>query len=172
MPTNLDALLRYHVIDECLQNSGRKWTWEDLSEKCTLKIIEQTGRNSKNTLSRRTIEGDVKVVRGDSLGYNAPIFLKNGFYFYEDKNFSILNATISRKDIENIAAAIKMFKTYKGLEFFKEVENLVNKLEKQVHNKTYHEVQKIICFEQVPLSCGQEKVNLLMQAILNKRVLN
>ncbi len=75
-------------------------------------------------------------MRGDSLGYNAPIFLKNGFYFYEDKNFSILSATISRKDIENITAAIKMIKTYKGLEFFKEVENLVNELEKQVHNKS------------------------------------
>ena len=32
MPVNLDALIRYHTIDNCLQNQFRKWTWEDLSK--------------------------------------------------------------------------------------------------------------------------------------------
>ena len=171
MPTNNDALLRYHIIDECLQNHGRKWTWEDLSEKCTIEIIAQSGRILKNAISKRTIENDIKIMKGSSLGYLAPILRKNGFYSYEDRSFSIRNATISKQDIQNISAAIKMFKTYKGLGFFKEVENLVNRLEKQVHQKTYQEIQKIICFEEVPPSCGQEKVKPLMQAILNKQVL-
>ena len=171
MPANYDALMRYHIIDECLQNHGRTWTWENLSEKCTDGIIEQSGRTSKNSISKRSIENDIKVMRGESLGYKAPIIRKNGFYSYEDKSFSILNATISKQDILNISASIKMFKTYKGLGFFKEVENLIDKLEKQVHQKTYREVQKIICFEEVPPSCGQEQVNPLIESILNKQVL-
>lgn len=28
MPVNLDALVRYHTIDKCLQNRLRDWTWE------------------------------------------------------------------------------------------------------------------------------------------------
>ena len=172
MPTNFDAVLRYHTIDQCLQNRFRSWTWEDLAEKCTDAIINATGNLKKDSISKRTIQNDIKIMRSNHLGYEAPIGVKNGQYYYEDPRYSIRNATVSQADIRNMSAAIKMFKTYKGLEFFSEVESLINKLEKQVHVKTYTEVQKIICFEQVPPSCGQEKVNPLMQAILEKQVLS
>jgi predicted DNA-binding transcriptional regulator YafY len=171
MPTNFDAVLRYHTIDQCLQNRYRTWTWEDLAEKCTDAIINATGNLKKDSISKRTIQNDIKIMRSNILGYEAPIGVRNGGYFYEDPGYSIRNATVSQADIKSMAAAIKMFKTYKGLEFFTEVETLINKLEKQVHLKTYSEVQKIECFEQVPQSCGQEKVNSLMAAILSKQAL-
>ena len=171
MPTNFDAVLRYHTIDQCLQNRFRSWTWEDLAEKCTDAIVDATGNRKKDSISKRTIQNDIKIMRSNHLGYEAPISVRNGEYYYEDPNYSIRNATVTQADIRNMAAAIKMFKTYKGLEFFGEVESLINKLEKQVHVKTYTEVQKIICFEQVPPSCGQEKVNPLMQAILSREAI-
>jgi predicted DNA-binding transcriptional regulator YafY len=171
MPTNNDALLRYHTIDKCLQNRYHKWTWEALAEKCTEALLEVHARPLKNTLSKRTIENDIKMMRGDHLGYNAPIKRKNGEYYYEDKSFSIRNATISKKDVQNMAFAIKMLNTYKGLHFFKEVEGLINRLEKSVHLQTYEEVQKIISFEQIPASTGQELITPLMEAILNKHVI-
>ena len=171
MPTNFDAVLRYHTIDQCLQNRFRSWTWEDLAEKCTEAIINATGNLKKDSISKRTIQNDIRIMRSNHLGYEAPICSRDGRYYYEDPEYSIRNATVTQADIQNMAAAISMFKTYKGLEFFTEVESLVNKLEKQVHLKTYTQVQKIVCFEQVPPSCGQEKVNPLMQAILAKEVL-
>ncbi|WP_207535724.1 helix-turn-helix transcriptional regulator [Desertivirga arenae] len=172
MPTNFDALLRYHTIDKCLQNRFRKWTWQDLAEKCTDALLEANSRPSKNTVSQRTIEEDIRIMRSDLLGYNAPIIRKNGEYYYDDKDFSIRNITLTTKDIENLSAAIRLFKTYKGLEFFKEVEGILNKLEKKVHLKTYQQVQETICFEHTPSSEGLEWINPLMNAIKEKQVIN
>ena len=42
MPVNLDALIRYHIIDNCLQNQFRKWSWEDLSNACFLALDKMT----------------------------------------------------------------------------------------------------------------------------------
>jgi predicted DNA-binding transcriptional regulator YafY len=83
-------------------------------------------------------------MRSDLLGYNAPIVRKQGNYYYDDKSFSIRNATITDQDIANLSATIKMFKAYRGLEFFHEIESLVNKLEKKVHLKTYQQVEQWI----------------------------
>jgi len=171
MPTNLDALLRYHVIDQCLQNHYRTWTWQDLADKCTDALLEAKYRPMKVGISKRTIDNDVRVMRSNILGYNAPILIKKGLYSYNEKDFLIRNLTLSNQDIQNISAAIKLFKTYKGIEFFSEVESLLNRLEKKVHIKTFQQVQNIISFEQIPASSGQEWLNPLMQAILQKQVL-
>ncbi len=171
MPVNFDALLRYHTIDKCLQNRFRNWTWEDLAEKCTEAILEASTRPNKNTISQRTIENDIRIMRSDLLGYNAPIVRKKGNYYYDDKNFSIRNATITDQDIANLGAAIKMFKAYRGLDFFHEIESLVNKLEKKVHLKTYQQVQQIISFEHLPASTGEQWINSLIKAITNKQVI-
>ena len=171
MPTNNDALLRYHIIDECLQNRYRSWTWEALAERCTEALSDAHGKSLKNSVSKRTIEHDIQMMRSDHLGYNAPIVRKNGEYYYEDKNYSIRNATISKKDVQNIAFVIKMLKTYKGINFLREIEDLINKLEKKVHLNTYNEVQKIISFEEIPPSGGQEFISPLLQAIQNRDVI-
>lgn len=116
MPTNLDALLRYHTIDRCLQNRFRKWTWEALAEKCTEALEEASTRpNGKATISKRTIQGDISVMRSSKLGYNAPIVSEGGCYFYSDKDFSIRNVSLRKKDIVTISAALAKLKVYKGL---------------------------------------------------------
>jgi|GEM_PF-7097901 hypothetical protein len=45
MPTNLDALPRYHTIDRCLQSRFRAWMWEDLSAACFEALDEIRYRN-------------------------------------------------------------------------------------------------------------------------------
>jgi len=45
MPTNLDALPRYHTIDRCVQSRFRAWTWEDLSAACFEALDEIRYRN-------------------------------------------------------------------------------------------------------------------------------
>ncbi|MHB1177251.1 MAG: hypothetical protein ACYCZO_02860 [Daejeonella sp.] len=97
MPVNLDALIRYHTIDNCLQNQFRKWTWEDLSKACFSAMDNLRNRPEKCTVSKRTIENDIRIMRSEFLGYNAPITCKNSFYSYSDKEYSIRNATCRRK---------------------------------------------------------------------------
>ena len=43
MPINRNALIRYKVIDSCLQNRYRKWTLESLIEKVSDALYEYEG---------------------------------------------------------------------------------------------------------------------------------
>lgn len=97
MPANLNALIRYRTIDKCLSNPYRKWTIEDLMEACS-KALEES-RGIYTGISERTIREDIRVMRSDILGFNAPIIQKDGNYTYEDRDYSIFNVTIKESDL-------------------------------------------------------------------------
>jgi len=86
MATNKLALIRYKTIDNCLKNRFRKWTLEDLIEKVSDALYEYEGITSG--ISKRTIQGDIQMMRSDRLGYNAPIIVT-------DKNYIRLKIRIS-----------------------------------------------------------------------------
>ena len=92
MPANLNALIRYKTIDSCLSNPYRKWTIGELAEKCASALKENRGIYSG--ISERTIREDIRVMRSDILGFNAPIVQSGGHYSYEDRDYSIFNVSI------------------------------------------------------------------------------
>lgn len=96
MPVNLNSLLRYKTIDECLSNPNLKCTIEYLIEKCADKLSEYQGVSS---VSERTIRNDIRVLRSDALGYNAPIVVKDGIYSYEKVGFSIFGKSIHELEL-------------------------------------------------------------------------
>ena len=71
MAVNKLALIRYKTIDNCLRNRRRKWTLDALIEKVSEALYEYEG--IVKGISRRTIQGDIQMMRSDKLGYNAPI---------------------------------------------------------------------------------------------------
>lgn len=93
MPANLNALIRYKTIDQCLSNQYRNWTIQDLVEACSSALGENRG--IYKTISERTIRDDIRVMRSDILGFNAPIVQKKGEYYYKDPTFSIFSVNIS-----------------------------------------------------------------------------
>lgn len=93
MPANLNALIRYRTIDQCLSNPYRKWNIDDLKEACSEALREHRGISSG--ISVRSIRDDIRVMRSDMLGFNAPIVQSGGYYYYEDGEYSIFNVTIS-----------------------------------------------------------------------------
>jgi hypothetical protein len=97
MPANLNALIRYRTIDLCLSNPYRYWTIEDLMEACS-KALEES-RGIYTGISERTIREDIRVMRSDILGFNAPIVQKDGNYSYEDREYSIFNVSIRETDL-------------------------------------------------------------------------
>lgn len=171
MPTNLDALLRYHSIDKCLQNHFRKWTWEDLSKACFECIDEVRYRSEKDGVSKRTIENDIRIMRSSLLGYNAPIVCKSGLYSYSDKNYSIRNATLSQTDIENISLAAKILGHYKGFSFFDGLTGVIQKLETKLQVHSTENLQKVVQFEKFPETKGQEHIRTLLGTITNRQVI-
>ena len=97
MPANLNALIRYRTIDKCLSNPYRTWTIEDLMEACSKALEENRGIYSG--ISERTIREDIRVMRSDILGFNAPIVQTDGNYYYEDRSYSIFHVKIREGDL-------------------------------------------------------------------------
>jgi len=96
MPQNLNALIRYKTIDRCLQNRFRPCTIAVMIENCSEALGE--ARGVYRTVSERTIRDDLRVMKSDSLGFEAPIKVKDGVYFYDDPEYSIFNMPIREKD--------------------------------------------------------------------------
>ncbi|NLD62983.1 MAG: hypothetical protein GX646_03745 [Bacteroidales bacterium] len=93
MPANLNALIRYKTINSCLAGGRRRWSIDELRERCSEALAEDRGRYS--TVSERTIRDDIRVMRSDILGFNAPIKQEGGLYFYSDPAYSILSLSIT-----------------------------------------------------------------------------
>lgn len=97
MPVNLNALIRYKTIDSCLSNNFRECNIEYLQEKCADAITQSTGKIT--SISERSIRNDIRILRSDILGFNAPIKCENGIYYYSDTDYSIFNTGIEDKEL-------------------------------------------------------------------------
>ncbi|TDG37112.1 WYL domain-containing protein [Pedobacter changchengzhani] len=170
MPANLDALLRYHTIDLCLQNRFKKWTCEDLANACADYADEVAPRDSRSIPSKRTIQQDIKVMRSADLGYFAPIKNESGCYYYEDEKYSIKNVTLSKLDVENISLASKILGQYKGFDFFKDLHGIFERFESRLQIQIADKLQSNIAFENSQAINGQEFLKPLLNAINEKLV--
>ena len=98
MPINRATLIRISTIDKCLQNHYRRWTINDLIDACTDALAEFEGRS--NSVSRRTFQNDLALMRSDRLGYNAPIVVReNKYYEYEDPDYSITHLPLMMRGL-------------------------------------------------------------------------
>lgn len=93
MPANLNALIRYKTINACLSGGMKRWSIQELMEKCTAALAEYRGRYE--SVSERTLRDDIRVMRSEILGYNAPIAQERGMYFYSDPAYSIMNIRLT-----------------------------------------------------------------------------
>ena len=97
MPTNLNALIRYKTLDACFRNRYGEWTLKKLAKKCTEALQDAKGR--KKRVSKRTIQDDIRVMRSDILGFEAPIEVQDGKYFYSDPDYSIFQTGIREMEL-------------------------------------------------------------------------
>lgn len=78
MPKNRSALVRYCAIDKCLRDTNRQRDLESLIDACSAAL------GDSRPISRRTVQLDIENMRGDKLGYNAPIEVYNREYYGND----------------------------------------------------------------------------------------
>jgi len=93
MPSNLNALIRYKTINSCLYGGRRRWSLDELIDRSSEALTEYRGR--KSSVSERTIRDDIRVMRSEILGFNAPIRQKGGLYYYDDPYYSILSVSFT-----------------------------------------------------------------------------
>ena len=169
MPVNRNALIRYRTIDKCLQNRRRKWTIEDLIDACNDALYEYDGLDTH--LSMRTIRLDLKAMRSDTLGYNAPIVVSNKkYYSYDEEDYSISNSPLTSQDLNILQEVSHLLRQFKGFSHFNEVSEMVNKLEDKIYSEQYQKAP-VIDFEKNELLTGIEWLDILYKAIIDKKVL-
>ena len=169
MPVNRNALIRYKTIDKCLQNRYRQWTLEDLIEACSEALYEYEGIDKG--VSRRTVQGDIQMMRSDKLGYNAPIIVVDKKYYkYEDPDYSITNIPITEQDLAQLNEAVTFLKQFKGFSHFRELDGMVQKLEDHVYSRQTNQLP-VIDFEKNEHLKGLEYLDVLYQAIIKKQVI-
>lgn len=163
MSTNKLALIRYKIIDQCLQQKHRKWTLEDLIEKVSDGLYELEGIN--NGVSKRTIQSDLQLMRSNKLGYNAPIIVKDRkYYSYEDPNYSISNSPLSSVDMEKMKEAVDLLKHLNGFNFFEEMSDMIVRLESHIYSNNT-DGKSIVQMEGNPLLKGIKWITPLYKAI-------
>ena len=166
MAVNKNALIRYKTIDKCLQNRYREWTLEDLIYECSEALYEYEGIDKG--VSRRTVQGDIQMMRSDKLGYNAPIIVVDKkYYTYEDADYSITNIPITDQDLSKMSEAVELLRQFKGFSHFKELDAMVQKLEDHVYSQQTQQ-NPVIDLEKNDDLRGIGFLEELYQAIIRK----
>lgn len=168
MSKNKLASFRYRVINSCLRNTGRKWSLQDLLNELSEQLYQNFGID--RGISRRTVFYDIELMRSmPPRGFDAPIVIKDGFYFYENSDFSIDNIPLSENDLSSINNAISFLEQFNQLPISTELSLIREKLFGETSSK-YPDSQKIIGFEKSELK-GIEFLLPLFKSIQNKNVL-
>jgi len=124
MPANLNALIRYKTINSCLYGGKRRWSIDELRERCSEALAENRGKYTG--VSERTIRDDLRVMRSDILGFNAPIKQEGGLYFYSDPGYSILSLRITDAGLAEQIFSLLM--KIRGRESHPELEIILQRL--------------------------------------------
>ncbi|MDH5597828.1 MAG: WYL domain-containing protein [Cyclobacteriaceae bacterium] len=169
MAYSKNALIRYRAIDKCLQNTSRKWTLNDLIEACSEALYELEGR--QEGVSKRTVQLDIETMRGDKLGYCAPIEVyEKKYYRYSDPDYSISRVQLSKFDFEVLSDSIEVLKQFKNFSLFKELHGVLQKIEDKVNVESGNN-RPVIHIDKNENLKGLEWIDLLYQAIQKKVVL-
>lgn len=169
MSQNKNALIRYKTIDKCLQNQYRQWTLEDLMNACSDALCEFEGK--ENSVSKRTTQLDLQLMRSEKLGYNAPIVVYDKkFYKYEDEGFTITDIPLTETDINVLTETVSMLKQFKDFSLFSDVSDILQRLEDKIYAEKSN-TQPVIHLDKNEKLKGLNFLDNLYQAIIKKIVL-
>ncbi len=168
MATNKHAIIRYHALDNCFSNFGRKYFIEDLIKACNDAIYEYTG--SFEGVKRRQIYADIKFMESEQ-GWAVPLDkIRDGkrvFYRYSDKKFSIKKQAINESEANQLKETLLILSRFKGMPDW--IEELLIKIESTLKLKS--SAKPILGFDQNPYLKGLNFFTDLFNAILYKKVL-
>lgn len=169
MAQNKNALIRYKTIDKCLQNKYRQWTLEDLIEACSEALYEYEGKET--SVSKRTVQLDIQMMRSDKLGYNAPIEVYDKkYYHYTEEDFSITDIPLTETDINVLTETVSMLKQFKDFSLFNDVSDILQRLEDKIYAEKSN-TQPVIHLDKNEKLKGLHFLDEIYQAIIKKVVL-
>ena len=174
MPANKYALLRYRIIDRCINNTSRPYpTKEDLRSACEEALYGSDGEN----ISISTIEKDIWAMRNESeLGYYAPIAYHRDHrgYYYEEDDYSINEVSLNDEELEAIRFAANTLVQFRGLPVFKQFDQAIGKIADRLSvapDLDTSGVESYMQFESIPSIGGSQHLALLLEGIKDKKAI-
>jgi len=170
MATNKHATIRYHALDRCFSNFGRKFYIDDLVDACNEAIYDFSG--SENGVKKRQVYDDIAFMESEQ-GWSIPIekvkFGHKVYYRYSDNKFSIRNQGINQNEAEQLKETLSILSRFKGLPQFDWVEEIQVRLEETFKLKSSS--INTVGFEQNQYLKGLNHFSSLFNAIQNQQVL-
>ena len=172
MATNKHATIRYHALDLCFSNFGRRFYIEDLVDACNNALFEFEG--IEDGVKRRQIFDDMRFMESDQ-GWSIPLErIKDGrrvYYQYSDKKFSIKKQAINESEANQLKETLSILNRFKGMPQFEWMEELLVRIDSTFKLKSQSD-NPIVGFEQNPYLKGLDFFSDIFNAIQYKRVID
>ena len=170
MATNKHAIIRYHALDQCFSNPGKRYFIYDLIEVCNDALYEYTG--SSDGVKRRQIFEDIKFMESEQ-GWSVPLErFKDGkqvYYRYSDRNYSIKNQAVNESEAKQLMETLSILTRFKGMPQFEWMEEMLIRIESAFNLKGSTNI--IVGFEQNQYLKGLNHFKEIFNSIQYKRVL-
>jgi len=151
---NKYAYHRYRVIDRCLQNRQRLWTWRELAEECGIEIRDNYRDDSENP-SERTIKKDIADMNslfGDVVELDGESLIKfnrnKSSYEYSIPNFSITQHKLTIKERKSLEDAVDILKQFKDLPVLEPFSETIGKISLAIQDH-FNDDDNVIIFEKI-----------------------
>ena len=131
MPDSKNPLIRYKILDQCLSNTGRNYTWLQLKETINEKL-EEIYPDYKG-ISERQLREDLRYMKSVD-GWDAPIITAPGigrqrYYRYEDPNFTIQDRGLNTQQLEQLKNSMEALKAFRGIPQLEWLDEFLVKME-------------------------------------------
>ena len=170
MSITKNALIRYHTLDRCFSNPGRKYSIEDLLDECNMALSE-LDITSKG-IKKRQLYADIRFMQSEQ-GWSIDLEKeKSGrtvYYRYSDLSFSIRNQPINEMEANQLKSAIQVLHRFKGMPQFNWIEELIPKLDQSFSLSDSDD--RIMSFDNNEYLKGIEYLSELFNAIIYKKTL-
>lgn len=170
MSTNKHATIRYHALDQCFSNTGRRYYMDDLIEACNNALFEYTGIS--NGIKKRQVFEDLKFMESEQGWAILLDRIKDGkkvYYRYSEKSFSIKKQAVNETEVKQIQETLSILNRFKGMPQFEWMEEMLIRIESTFKLKGNN--LTVVGFEQNPYLKGLSFFTELFNAIVNKQVL-
>ncbi|GAA4281948.1 helix-turn-helix transcriptional regulator [Gaetbulibacter aestuarii] len=170
MSITKNALIRYHTLDRCFSNPGRRYSIDDLLEECNAALSDLD--SDSEGIKKRQLYDDIRFMQSEQ-GWSIELDkIKSGrtvFYRYRNTSFSIKNQPVNELEANQIKSAMQVLSRFKGMPQFSWIEELLPKLDQSFSLSSNS--NNIMSFDNNKYLKGIEYLSELFNAILYKKVL-
>ena len=168
MPDNRKALLRYKVLDKCLNDTSHKYYIENLVAKCN-EALKDMGLKP---VSKRQVQADLAFMKSTD-GWSAPIVSvqdRKRKYIRYSYEFSIMETPITDMELEQLETLITSLSRFQTIPMYDWVEELMTNLRYRFGLKRRED--NFIGFEQNRDLRGLRFLSDLINFIIKKQPVN